>query len=75
MGGTDGPCNTNQIQAFYGTPYTNYAAGLCYQISSDNTGSVPVGTWYLPAICQISYQSPPIASCLQGLPNIDTNLV
>jgi multisubunit Na+/H+ antiporter MnhB subunit len=53
-GGTDGACNTAVIVDFYpATPTTDYAAGLCYGITSDNTGSVPAGTWYLPAICQM----------------------
>ncbi len=69
---TDGSCNSNQLMAWYGTPYTNYAAGLCYEITSDNTGSVSPGTWYLPAICQMGSTSTTCAA--RGLANIDTNL-
>jgi hypothetical protein len=73
-GATDGNCDTGQIVGHYGTPYTNYAAGLCYGISSDNSGTVSAGTWYLPAICQMG-GSGQGAGCSSGLANIDTNLV
>lgn len=72
-GATDGFCNTNQIVAYYQTPYTNYAAGLCYQITSDNSGSIPVGTWFLPAICEMG-QSGGYANCSSGLANVSKNL-
>lgn len=73
-GATDGNCNTGQIEANYGVPYANYAAGLCYGITSDNSGTVSAGTWYLPAICQMG-SSGGSAGCSSGLANIDTNLV
>ena len=73
-GATDGLCNTGQIESHYVTPYTNYAAGLCYGITSDNSGAVPLGSWYLPAICQMGGASQG-AGCSSGLANIDTNLV
>jgi hypothetical protein len=71
-GATDGACDSAQIEASYGTPYTNYAAGLCDEITSDNSGTVAIGTWYLPAICEWGGSG---ASCSSGLANIDTNLV
>ncbi|HSB96820.1 MAG TPA: hypothetical protein VLC91_10235 [Spongiibacteraceae bacterium] len=71
-GATDGACNTGQLDAFYGTPYSNYAAGLCQQISSDNTGAVSLGTWYLPAVCEMGGAG---ANCVPGSADIDTNLV
>jgi trimeric autotransporter adhesin len=71
-GATDGACDSVQIEAYYGTPYANYAAGLCDEITSDNSGTVPMGTWYLPAICEWGSAG---ASCPSGLANIDTNLV
>ncbi|WP_058533878.1 DUF1566 domain-containing protein [Legionella saoudiensis] len=71
-GATDGSCNTNQLAAQYGTSYTDYAAGLCYQIALDNTGPVALGTWYLPAICQMGNS---MATCAaSGLANIEVNL-
>jgi predicted RNA-binding protein with TRAM domain len=73
-GATDGACDTAQIEAYYGTPYTNYVAGLCDEITSDNTGIVAMGTWYLPAICELGGAGQG-AGCLSGLANIDTNLV
>lgn len=71
-GATDGACDSAQIEAYYGTPYTNYAAGICDGITSDNSGTVAIGTWYLPAICEWGSSG---ASCPSGLANIDTNLV
>ena len=74
-GATDGACNTVVIVAYYGPiPTANYAAGLCYGITSDNTGSVSAGTWYLPAICQMGGTGQG-AGCVSGVANIDTNLV
>jgi hypothetical protein len=73
-GATDGACDTGQIESNYRTPYTAYAAGLCYEITSDNSGTVLVGTWYLPAICQMGGAGQG-AGCSSGLANIDTNLV
>lgn len=72
-GATDGFCNTNQIVAYYLTPYTNYAAGLCYQITADNSGSIPVGTWFLPSMCEMA-QSGGNANCSSGLANVSKNL-
>ena len=51
-GATDGSCDTTQIVNQYVTPYTNYAAGLCY----DNThgGAMGTGQWYLPSACELN---------------------
>ncbi len=73
-GAADGACDSIQIEAFYGTPLTGYAAGLCDEITSDNTGTVAMGTWYLPAICELGGAGQG-AGCLSGLANIDANLV
>jgi trimeric autotransporter adhesin len=71
---TDGACDTAQIEAYYGTPYANYVAGLCDEITTDNTGTVAMGTWYLPSICELGGVGQG-AGCLAGIANIDTNLV
>jgi hypothetical protein len=73
-GATDGACDTSQIEAHYSTPYTGYAAGQCYQVTSDNTGVVSLGTWYLPAICEMG-SSGGAANCPTGLANMSANLV
>jgi trimeric autotransporter adhesin len=73
-GATDGACDSGLIEAFYGPPFTNYAAGLCDEITSDNTGAVMLGTWYLPAICELGGSGEGVG-CSSGLANIDTNLV
>lgn len=73
-GGSDGSCDTAEIVAHYGTPYSDYAAGLCYEITADNSGAVALGTWYLPAVCEIG-SSGEGAGCPTGIPNIDANLV
>ena len=72
-GATDGACDTAAIAAYYGTPRTNYAAGFCDQIISDNTGTVALGTWSLPAICELGGAGQG-AGCSTGQANIDTNL-
>jgi hypothetical protein len=73
-GATDGACDSTQIVAHYSTPYTNYAAGLCYQITSDGTGTVSLGTWHLPAICEMGTAGGG-ANCPTGLANWYDNLV
>jgi hypothetical protein len=73
-GATDGACDSAQITAQYGTPYTGYAAGLCDEITSDNSGAVAIGTWYLPSICELGSAGQG-AGCSSGLADIDTNLV
>ncbi len=80
-GNTDGQCNTSNIVAFYnhyqtnygigGSPYTPvvaptaksyYAAGVC-----DDYDSGDHQDWYLPAICEITFDypliRPQIADC------------
>lgn len=82
-GGTDGACNSGVIVDYYeanSTPTSAYAAGLCYQITSDNTGSVPAGTWFLPAICQLNSNANSDGSdsgsgCSLSTPSVYTNLV
>ena len=73
-GATDGACDTAQIEAYYGTPLTGYAAGLCDEIASDNSGTVAMGTWYLPSICELGGAGQG-AGCSSGMANIDANLV
>jgi len=73
-GSTEGACNSAQAEAHYGAPHSNYAAGLCQQITSDNSGTVVTGTWYLPAVCQMAGAGLG-ASCAAGIANIDTNLM
>lgn len=75
-GATDGACNTMQIVELN---VTNRAAFLCDQITLDNSGGVPEGTWYLPAICELGTYAPippnfVDAGCPAGFPNIFTNL-
>lgn len=60
---TDGKTNTTNIVTALGVG--NYAAYFCY--STD-----PLGSWYLPAICEMSESS--YAGC-PTINNIDTNLV
>ena len=78
-GGTDGACNSGQIISDQGTPFSNYAAGLCQQITTDNTGSIPQGTWFLPSICQLNSNansggSESGSACNISTPSIYTNL-
>jgi hypothetical protein len=73
-GATDGRCDSDQIAALYAQPYSAYAAGLCFEIASDNTGGVSLNTWYLPAICELASAGGG-ASCPVGIANIDSNLV
>ena len=75
-GSTDGSCNTANITSFYtynSVPLSGYAAGLCQSITSDNSGAVSQGTWYLPAICQMGGPGA-LEYCASGMANIDTNL-
>lgn len=93
---TDGRCNTANIVTFYSyyqtnygagaapytpavaaTPKADYAAGVCDDYDSGNYQD-----WYLPAVCQLTYDDPNIrpdvAGCgLQSSPlmqNIQQNL-
>ena len=67
---TDGAANTSAIISALGTSSV-YAALDC---NNSTNGGVPVGTWYLPAICQMG-GSTDGESCPTGMANIDTNLV
>ncbi|MBN9227353.1 MULTISPECIES: hypothetical protein [Legionella] len=81
-GGTDGVCNSQNIFIYYNSfsssapVSTNYyAAGLCHQITADNSGTVSEGTWYLPAICQLGPDEVGRGSgCTSSMENIATNL-
>ncbi len=66
---TDGSGNTNAIVGAVGID-TTYAAVLCYQSTH---GGASVGSWYLPAICQMGNSSMG-AGCPAGLANLYTNL-
>jgi len=84
-GSTNGLCDTDNIYIYYNgfvkdspIDLNYYAAGLCYQITSDSSGgSFAEGTWYLPAICQLgTYSNPPggtNAGCTNTA-NVETNL-
>lgn len=65
---TDGVTNTNIIQSTAGIGVS--AAVSCY--NSTNGGTM-IGTWYLPAICQMGGAEQG-AGCTTGLANIYTNL-
>jgi trimeric autotransporter adhesin len=65
---TDGASNTDAIA---GTAGIAPSAGI--DCDSSTNGGVTVGTWYLPAICQLG-GSGQGGSCPTGLPNIDSNL-
>lgn len=51
-GATDGTCDTQQIVTKY--VGFNYAANGCYNKTTDNTGNVSRGTWYLPSTCELN---------------------
>ena len=75
-GNTDGACTSNVIVGHYATPYNDYAAGLCYEITSDNTGTVALGTWFLPAICNFNstFGSDTGSGCSGSTPSVYTTL-
>jgi hypothetical protein len=56
VGNVDGACDTAQIVAYYSPasafPPSLYAAGLCLGDASNGYSD-----WYLPAICEMSYDS------------------
>jgi hypothetical protein len=71
-GGTDPSGNTfliisgpNAIGTQGGTG--GNAAANCYNITNDNTGAVPNGTWYLPALCELG-------PCTPDEDNVNENL-
>ena len=61
------------IGAQNSAPHGTNAGGSCYNITSDNTGTVPSGTWYLPAVCEMG-PSGQGADCGSGIANIISNL-
>lgn len=67
---TDGATNTNAIVGVLGAGPGPYAAPNC---DASTNGAVAIGTWYLPAICQMGGESE--GNCPAGIANIDTNLV
>ena len=75
-GATDGSCNTSAL--WTASAAATVSNGQCYSITSDSTGTVAQGTWFLPAICQMGPAGQgPIAEspgCPIGMDNIDTNL-
>lgn len=66
---TNGFQNTSKIQST--SDIGTSAAVNCY---NSTVGGASVGTWYLPAICQMG-GSGQGAGCVTGTANIDTNLV
>ncbi|MDR3443326.1 MAG: DUF1566 domain-containing protein, partial [Legionella sp.] len=84
-GSTDGACDSNNMIQFY-VAGTSYSAWFCAQ-PIDSIGNSPCSTgtcytdWYLPAICEMGYDTvglnsgcgvPPAAPLLQ---NMQSNLV
>lgn len=67
----DGYGNTLSIMSTPGIGAN--AAANCY---NSTRGGAPVGTWYLPAICEIAGvgTTPLSANCPAGIDNVDTNL-
>ncbi len=83
LGPTDGRCDTKRIFDTFNPSYpsTPYAARNCYTRTEDETGTVPEGTWYLPAACELTnvdFPQYPPWSCTDinegPIANIDTNL-
>lgn len=64
----DGATNTATIEGV--GPLGGSAAQQCHYI---NGGGVTVGTWYLPAVCQL-VSSSSSASCPNGVANVSSNL-
>ncbi len=83
LGPTDGRCDTQRIFDTFDPSYptASYAAQDCYTRTKDETGTIPEGTWYLPAACELAdvefYQYPPW-SCTDvndgPIANVNTNL-
>jgi len=65
---TDGASNTNAIVST-----TGVAPSAAIDCNSSTNGGVTVGTWYLPATCQLGAASQG-AVCPTGIANIDSNL-
>lgn len=74
-GNTDGECNSDVITTFYNAINTNlYAAGLCQATISGRSD------WYLPAICELGYDTLTTGSgcgtsLAPTLDNVQSNLV
>jgi hypothetical protein len=62
---TNGAANTATVVAFFGTPLSSYAAGLCTAASGGFTD------WYLPAPCEMGTD----ASCAVSMQNMQSSLV
>jgi trimeric autotransporter adhesin len=65
---TNGASNTDAIVNTAGV-----APSAAIDCNSSTSGGVTMGTWYLPAICQLAGPGGG-ASCPTALPNIDSNL-
>ena len=66
---TDGASNTTTISSTSGI-----GASAAVDCNDSTSGGAAVGTWYLPAICQLGAAGQ-FVGCSTGLANIDTNLV
>lgn len=67
---TDGFTNTSII---VNTP--NFTTGPAINCYNSTAGGAAVGTWYLPAICQLGFSTAtPSPSCPTGIANIEENL-
>jgi hypothetical protein len=65
---TDGASNTTAIASTAGV-----APSAAIDCNSSTNGAATVGTWYLPAMCQLGATGQG-ASCPTGIANIDSNL-
>jgi hypothetical protein len=76
LGNSDGACDSNNILAYYqGVDLSYYAAGICKAIRVGDYSD-----WYLPAICEMGYDSIPNGSGCGSLvsptlQNMQSNLV
>lgn len=66
---TDGPSNTNTVDSTGGA-----GASAAIDCDESTSGGAAVGTWYLPAVCQMGGVGQG-AGCAPGLASIDTNLM
>ncbi len=66
---TDGPSNTNTIDSTSGV-----GASAARDCNESTSGGAAVGTWYLPAVCQMGGAGQG-AACAPGLATIDSNLM
>jgi hypothetical protein len=63
----DGAANTQKIVSSL-SDGGDFAARPCYAITTDNTGSISEGTWYLPAICEMD------VGWVPGCPSLDGSI-